>query len=357
MGLINGYLCYLESAGYDCGLSTLVRVIGDWDCEVVELKMSDFKYIFLVGAPKSGTTALVEWLGRHPDIFTMPGKEPGFFRTKTDRFVLDAHRPDEMQFIPLDHPMRSETAYRALAENARCGQWLLDGSTDYLSDEGAPERIRDFTEGREVRVVCILRDPIERAYSEYRHARRDGLEPLSFRASIDAEAARIAEGYQPLFFHLRRSRYYRDLARYITTFGEERVLILDHAEFRTSPGTLADQLCNFMDLSSFDFGVPNQLNLSEPPGLAKGRAVKYLRGRAKLAIKQLLGGRTTVDRTVAQLSEADRRYVFEHLEDDIRACMADPRISTNNWTSVTHFVSTETENCNQRIRRTDGSPV
>jgi hypothetical protein len=295
--------------------------------------VNDFKHAFLIGAPKSGTTALVDWLGRHPEVFALPGKEPGFFRTKTDRFVLNAHRPDEVQIIPSDHPMRSEAAYRALAKNARVGQWLLDGSVDYLSDEGAAERIRSFTEGREVRIICMLRDPIERAHSEYRHTRRDGLEPLSFRAAIEAEALRIATGYQPLFFHLRRSRYHKDLARYFTNFGEDRVLVLDHAGFRAAPGALLDRVCGFLSLETVDLGRPNELNVSALPTPMSGSGTS-LRDRAKSAIKQLLGRRDMVDRSVEPLSEADRRYAFNQLEDDIRACMADARVPTESWTSV-----------------------
>jgi ribosomal protein L34 len=296
--------------------------------------ISDFKYAFLIGAPKSGTTALVDWLGRHPEVYALPVKEPGFFRTKAGRSVLNAHRPNEVHIIPPDHPMRSETAYRALAENARVGQWLLDGSTDYLSDKGAPERIRDFTVGREVRIICMLRDPVDRAHSQYRHTRRDGLEPLSFRAALDAEEARMAGGYQPLFFHLRRSRYHGDLARYIATFGEERVLLLDHAEFKAEPGALAGRLCGFLGLGSVDLGAPSQLNVSKPPALGRGSAATGLRERAKSAISRLIGRRDRIDRSVEPLSEADRNYVFERLEDDIRACVAAPHIPTGTWTTA-----------------------
>ena len=289
----------------------------------------DFKYAFLVGAPKCGTTALVSWFARHPEVFALTDKEPGFFRSKTDWFILNAQRPDEVQTIPPNHPMRSETAYRALAQDAKPGQWILDGSTDYLSDKGAPNRIRAFTAGREVRIICILRDPVERAYSEYLHTRRDGQEPLSFLEAIEAEPERMVAGYQPLFFHLRRSRYYDDLQLYISTFGRDSVLILDHNEFREAPEALGAKLCTFLKIAPADLGTPEQLNVSIPH--QELQAANRLKRRARFAIRRILGSAPEHERTAPPLSDADRRYVFERLEDDIRACIADPTIPTGRW--------------------------
>ena len=283
------------------------------------------KLAFLIGAPKTGTTAVAHWLDRHSEIFTLPSKEPGFFRSKTDRFVINGHHPDRFDTIAPDGPMRNEAAYRALASEAVPGQWLLDGSTDYLSDDGAPDRIKAYADGGEVRIICSLRDPIERAYSEYSHTRRDGFEPLSFRGSLDAEEDRIAAEYQPLFFHLRRSRYHADLSRFIDVFGEGRVLILDHNELKTDPDKLAEKVIAFLGVGQEALGQPAQLNVSRPEPVAPAG----LMSQAKQAVKKMI--RPDVDRSVEPLSDADRRYVFERLEQDIRACIEDERFPTARW--------------------------
>lgn len=277
-------------------------------------------FLFIIGAPKCGTTSLASWLDGSEDLYLLPGKEPGFFRGNTDRFVRDANWPDAYTYPEPTRPMVNRDAYMRLSNAARSDQWAIDASTDYLSDPVAPGRIRDFAESRNVKLVCILRDPVERAFSEYRHTVRDGLEPLSFSESLDCEEERKARGFQPLFFHVTRSRYFEGINTYRRLFPGD-LLILSFNEL-ADQDRLAEKLSGFLDRPLDDLGPIERLNESQVCERSFLKAVR----------KRLSGGRRPSKGP--QLTDADRRRVVRDLETDIRRCTADPDIPTDGWASL-----------------------
>lgn len=278
-------------------------------------------FLFIIGAPKCGTTSLASWLDGSEDLYLMPGKEPGFFRGNTDRFVLDANRPDAYTYPEPTSPMINRNAYMRLSDAARSDQWAIDASTDYLSDPVVPGRIRGFAKGRNVKLICILRDPVERAFSEYRHTVRDGLEPLSFGESLDREEERKALNFQPLFFHITRSRYFASINAYRTLFPKS-LLILSFDEL-ADPDRLSDKLRVFLNRPLADLGPLEQLNESHI------EKTSFLQ-----TVTRRFSSKGANPGTGLQLDKADRRRVLRDLETDIRNCVSDPDIPTKGWDSL-----------------------
>src|SRR2546430_3395564 len=131
---------------------------------------------FLVGAAKSGTTSLYAALGAHPQIFLSRLREPHFFST------FEVAR----QTARLHGIVRDEGRYLELFRDAASEPVVGEGSTSYLWDAAAPERIAHSAPG--AKIVAILRDPVVRAYSHYLNDVREGIES---RAFVDAVAAEL----------------------------------------------------------------------------------------------------------------------------------------------------------------------
>ncbi|EPZ44556.1 hypothetical protein N007_10785 [Alicyclobacillus acidoterrestris ATCC 49025] len=151
----------------------------------------------VIGAAKAGTTALYRYLSQHPEVFMPSIKEPNYFAL--------ANREVRFQGPGDDRTNRSSITrfadYQALFDEADGYQAVGEASPMYLYTADAANRIHDLIPN--VKLIVILRDPVERAHSAYLHLRRDEREPLAnFADAIAAEEERIAKHWAPMW-HLR----------------------------------------------------------------------------------------------------------------------------------------------------------
>jgi hypothetical protein len=143
----------------------------------------------VIGAPKSGTTALHAALTAHPDLFLSSVKEPKFF-------LCDGPPPREGG--PGDaHSYREwiwrRDEYERLFDDAPAGALRGESTPLYLADDDAHVRMHALVP--EARLIAILRDPVDRAYSNWAHLWADGLEPISdFVEACAEEPGRKAAG-------------------------------------------------------------------------------------------------------------------------------------------------------------------
>ena len=170
--------------------------------------------LFLVGAPRCGTTSLFTYLAAHPDVFGPSEKEPHYY----DRDLLG---PGGM----------SEDEYAALFAGATSERWRLDASALYLYSRDAPAAIgRDVPDAH---VVVSLRDPVELVASWHRLLVASGAETiLDLVAAIDAEPERregrgLPPGVAPaLLLYSEIGAYARHVARWRGAFGDDRVHVV-----------------------------------------------------------------------------------------------------------------------------------
>ncbi len=128
--------------------------------------------LLLVGAPKAGTTALHVALAQHPQLCMSTPKEPKFFL---------ADGPPPTVGGPGDAKTYSEYVWRRpdyerLRQHAAPGQLKGESTTLYLQDAAAHRRIRETVP--DAKLVAVLRDPVDRAHSNWSHLRSAGLEPV-----------------------------------------------------------------------------------------------------------------------------------------------------------------------------------
>lgn len=215
----------------------------------------------VIGAQRAGTTALYDHLRQHPQIFMSPVKEPHFF-------ALEGWQPPRGAARGARRPVTTLEAYRELFREASDERALGEASTLYLPSPDAAQRIRHHTP--DVRLVALLRDPAERAWSAFLHQVRDGREPLEdFAAALAAEPRRVEAGWlQTHWGWLWRYRelgyYHRQLAAYLQVFPRAQLRIYLYEDFSASPIRLLSDLFSFLGVDE-EF-VPDMTVRPNPSG-------------------------------------------------------------------------------------------
>lgn len=206
-------------------------------------RLPDF---LVVGAPKCGTSALHAALARHPGLFLCEPKEPKFFLT--DGPPPDSGGGPGDVATWREHVWRRDE-YEALFEAAAPGSLCGESTVFYLYDEAAHRRIDKLLP--EVRLIAVLRDPIERAHSNWSHLREAGLEPeADFLAALEREPERIDRGWAHFWHYGALGRYGEQLDRLFATFDRERVLPLRYRELVDFPAVATDRVCKFLGVAA-----------------------------------------------------------------------------------------------------------
>ncbi len=212
----------------------------------------------VIGTAKAGTTSLHDYLGQHPDVFMSPVKEPRFFAY--DGRPLPAGGPGGFH----GRTVLDVEAYEALFAGATPGQARGEASPMYLYSPLAAERIAARVP--EAKLVAILRDPAERAFSHFLHLRRDNLEPCTTLAeALAREPERIAEDWD-WSFHYRALGYYdAQLARYAERFPADRVHVVLYEDLSDDPEGVVRGVYRFLGLEGFQPDVRAKLNTGGVP--------------------------------------------------------------------------------------------
>lgn len=221
--------------------------------------MPDF---LLIGAPKTGSTALHVALSRHPQLFLSEVKEPKYFL---------GDGPPPLKGGPGDartfrQYVWRKTDYEALFESAPQGVLKGESTTLYLGDPAAHLRIK--REIPDVRLIAVLRDPVDRAHSNWTHLFSAGLEPESdFLAACDLEDQRLAAGWASFWGYCRLGRYGEQLRHLFETFDRDQVLVLTYKELRADPADVLDRVCRHLGVETgvvTDIPTENVTNAVSP---------------------------------------------------------------------------------------------
>ena len=193
--------------------------------------------LFCIGCPKSGTTTLFKILCQHSQIHTPKFKEPFFFNNSNYQNTIDWY---------------AKTYY----DDIKNEKWVLDFTPSYLYSDEALFRINEYSKGKDLKFIVMLRNPVERAYSHYLHTLRDGLEDLDFNDAIQAESERLLNYENNLLSQLKysyvyQSLYHKHLSKYFESFGRNNFFVinydsqlLDKSEFKL----MISDLQNFLEI-------------------------------------------------------------------------------------------------------------
>jgi hypothetical protein len=218
----------------------------------------------IIGAGKSGTTSLYHYLHAHPQIYMCPQKEPRFFAFEGEE--LDFRGPGDSRF----HCVTDLDAYRALFEGASKEMVTGEATTWYLSAPKAPARIKHHVP--DAKLIAVLRDPVERAFSSWLSMRREQVEPLAdFAQAMAAETERIANNWSPGWHYKKHGFYHTHLERYFDRFDAGQIRIYLYEDFTADPVGFTQDICRFLGVD--DSFVPDTAMKYNVSGMPRNKAL------------------------------------------------------------------------------------
>ncbi|HEX7048133.1 MAG TPA: sulfotransferase [Gammaproteobacteria bacterium] len=224
----------------------------------------------VIGAPKAGTTALYWYLAEHPQIFMSPVKETNYFAYGRDETGKLLYGDPEIHHFPV----RTDAEYEALFANAGNALAIGEASPIYLECPMSAARIRERLP--DARIICGLRDPVDRAWSDYLMYLRH------FDARFDAERdfSATSRWTQPDSHWMRVSRYHETLQRYFDAFPREQIHVFLFDELKRNPRKVVQDIYHFLEVDS-DFS-PNFAIPYNTGGLPSNRLLERVFNRTSL---------------------------------------------------------------------------
>jgi hypothetical protein len=271
-----------------------------------------FVNFLVVGAAKSGTTALHEILKRHPRLCLPRIKETNFFALAGEQ-------------VDFQGPLDDYTINRFSITDWEEYQAQFATSNSALKGEVCPLYLYSPKASQEIarrvpnaRIIIILRNPVDRAYSNYLHLVRDGRETLSFFEALGQEEERISMNWE-WFWHIKRQGYYSaQVQRYLDTFPAHQVKVFIYEHFFSEAQNGLREMLEFIGLDGKDAGpVSARYNVS-------GRPVHWVRPIYDLLMRPGLINhslRAVLPELLRKnLSSGFKRLVVRHesMDDEIR---------------------------------------
>jgi GT2 family glycosyltransferase len=308
------------------------------------------KSIFLcVGTQKAGTTTLHDILKQHPDIYLPKSKEAHFFDT------------DENYNKGLDWWL--DTFFGASKNKKVMGTM----TPEYLAYEEVPERIAK-TLGTDIKIIIILRNPINRAYSHYLMSRRRGYEDHSFEKAISLEEERIKQGdfERSHFSYISRGKYYEQVKRYIDTFSKENILILKFEDdFLQNREETITKVLNFLGVENIPLTVDLKSNKATQPKFQKISKLIYsdnflkkiLRSfikssKVKVAINQFIDRLNQTEKSIPKLTKEEKTtYLNQYFIEDIKKLESYLKMDFSTWYADDNKAMSKSEKSNMTEKR------
>ena len=214
-----------------------------------------------IGAPKAGTSSLYYYLKQHPQIYLSPIKEPHFFALENSKIDFQGAGDKERYH----HAVTSLQDYSKLFEAVTTETAIGEASTTYLSSKSAPARIKQYIP--QAKLIAILRNPVDAAYSSYLHLLRDGDETIKdFELALQAEERRIQQNWDGIWHYKNRGFYYAQLKRYFDLFERSQIKVYLYQDFKLAPLQVLQNIFNFLEVeTSFSPNIEDKFNVSAVP--------------------------------------------------------------------------------------------
>ncbi len=255
----------------------------------------------IIGAARSGTTALYYYLMQHPEVYLSPIKETNFFALDPsagfDARKMGFDLPGDQAWIQqwVDRKHRSGqlltdlTAYRALFDGVTDQPAIGEASPSYLYSPLAPDQISRTVP--EAQLIAILRQPIDRAYSQFVKHTDEGADALvdDFIRILDAEQRSVSSGRGGYLHHLREGFYHTQLERYYARFDADQLHVILYDDLCADPIRAVQSLFRALKIDpEVTPDVSGRINAS---GVPRSKALdRLLNGsaRAKSVVKRLV---------------------------------------------------------------------
>jgi len=224
----------------------------------------------IIGAMKAATTSLYTYLKQHPDIFMTKVKEPMFFNNfnqNNDYKILGrkGNRSTTLEeYFSLFSDVENESA-------------IGEASPAYIYNEKAPQLIKEHLPN--VKIIAILRQPVERSYSNYLHTKRADRENVnSFEQAIEIENQRINDNWSPLYHYIQKGYYSVQLKRYFEIFPKENIKVYLFEDVVKYPKETLKDIFQFLNVDDdIEVDTSKKSNVSGTPKGIMGYILKKMR--------------------------------------------------------------------------------
>jgi hypothetical protein len=290
----------------------------------------------IVGTARAGTTALHYYLRSHPELFLPAQKEPCFFCFGEDKLN---YKRGKFSFAVTD-----SDKYFRLFDKAASNQVTGEISTPYLYlHKQTIESIQKNYKGFSLpKIVIILRNPVERAYSQYLWKVRDGREELSFIDALKHENNRINQNYSIDYHYAHRGLYAEAVKSYLENFPFVKIILFENFKNRFE-STLSELLIFLGVNKNFNFVKKEKINSSVKPifpGLSKlvtfeskikYTLLKYVPDSIRLSIKEQFYRLNSANTIVPPISEEARKLLLDFYQKDIFELQSVTGLNLNSW--------------------------
>jgi hypothetical protein len=293
--------------------------------------------LFVVGAMKAGSTSLYELLASSPDVWMCPIKEP-------NHFCSDIYKHPDFVRLHTVYPFSKKTwisdrgQYLKMFVN-RIERYVGEASPTYLNSLSAAAAIQRFNPT--AKILITLRNPVERAYSEYEMNRVIGIVTGSFSTAIRQDLKRYREGcWNPFERYITASCYYLQVKRYFDLFPREQISV--HIMDRPKSGfqSVAEEVERFLEIELrqsvrlLDVGA----NVGVRPRLSVLNRFLYRRGikehisrRFPESIKKFAKHYYYGEKTARGVSEADSALLWGVFRSDVDSLSALIQQDLSHW--------------------------
>lgn len=291
----------------------------------------------IIGAARSGTTAAARFLSSHPDIFLTTPKEPHFFALANSTPHFAGPGDDEMiNRVAVTDPAEYGALY-AKADGARfCG----DGSVSTMFvGEAAVENIARYA-SPDVRLLALIRDPVDRAWSSFLYLRARGYETCErFTDALAMEPERARDNWHHMWRYRELGYYHHQLEPFRTAFGRDRIHVVLHDELQNNPAQAMAGILEFLGAAPHVFDTSAEINRSgEPRSKLLHRSMLQLRSSepVKRAVKTLTSQRVRERIRAANLDHPtlttdDAEPLRGEYETDLELLERDYGVDVSHW--------------------------
>ena len=235
----------------------------------------------IIGAAKAGSTSLYNYLRQHPQVFMSPVKEPRYFApeyytTYFKRSYRHSYYRNGM----------SRQDYEALFDDVRDEIAIGEASTEYLFFQKSAERISAVIP--DAKIIAILRNPADRAFSAYCYHLRDGRETLPFKEALEKESLRISQRWQVGWFYKAGGAYYEQLKRYYQHFDAQNIKVILWEDLNEDPQAVCSEVFDFLGVDSQFLPDLSRSNRSLLPKSALLNRLVFKNSALKKPLRHLL---------------------------------------------------------------------
>jgi len=220
------------------------------------MKRTNLPNFLVVGAAKSGTTSLYEYLSKHSEIFVPTPKEPYFL-------IGEKYQNVNSEFAHyVKQKIKEFNEYQEIYKNSCSKKAIGDFSAAYLYFyESTIKNIKKYI--GLPKILIILRDPSERAYSNYLHHVREGNESESFETALKLIDKRMNENWWWGYFYKEAGLYYEQVKAYLENFSQVKIFLFEDLE--SDAQKVVDETCSFLDVPAIKINANKIYNKTGIP--------------------------------------------------------------------------------------------